>query len=154
MRTHVKTRAGATTVGALLGATAWTAMVGGWAQPAAAATPRSPMLDPPVMVGDPPPMDPLMQQAPGAAVDDLVAQVQQFVAALVPPCVPSDGPLDQSDPSTTDAASTRGTTGTAQACNVVVARNVGSPGAVAIASQSQDAPVTQASSPTEDAPSD
>src|SRR5438093_2009218 len=143
MRTHIQIRTGATVAGAILGATAMAATMGAWAQPAYAAVWRSPMLDPPAMIGDPPLMDPPVQQVPAAPVDGLLAQVQQLLNALAPPCTPPDVPPDQPDPTTADTASTT------QACNVVVARNVGSPGAMAVASQSQEAPVTQSPSPTE-----
>jgi hypothetical protein len=151
MRTHIHTARRATVAGAILGATVLTATVAPWAQPAAATMGRSPMLDPPVLMGDPLLVDPPVRQVPGGPVDSLLAQVQQLVNALVPPCVPPDPPPDQSDPTTVDYASTSSTT---QPCDVVVARNVESPGAVAVASQSQDAPVTQTSDAMEAPASD
>jgi hypothetical protein len=132
MSKHIHTIAGATVAGAILGATV---LGGATARTADASTWRTPLVDPPVTAGYPPSMDPPAQPDPGAELDDLLAKVSRLVGSLDPACVPPDRPDAWNlDPAEVALSSP---------CNVATAASVASPGAVAVASQTQYAPLTQ-----------
>ena len=130
MRKRFHTIATAAVAGALLGAIV---NGGAGAQTANADPWHTPMLDPPAVTGDPPPLDPAAQPDQGVAIDDLLAQVRWLVGSLDSACAPPDRP-DTGRIAPSDVV---------EPCNVLIARNVGAPDSVAVASQTQDAPVTQ-----------
>jgi hypothetical protein len=93
------------------------------------------MVDPPMSAGYPPFMDPPAQPDPGAALDDLLTRVPRLTGPFIPPCAPPDQPdtwqIDMAD------------VAFPLPCNVAAAPNVGSPGSVGVADQTQYAPVPQ-----------
>ena len=137
MRTYKQPKRWIPLASSLLGASLLSRTCGHpWERLAYADPLQSPFVEPPAMLSDPPAppsMDTQTPTDPGAAAEGVLAQVQQMVDALARACRPPT----QSDPSRAD------TSDRAQSCNVVIARNVESPGAAAVANQSQEAPVTQ-----------